>query len=194
MLALDITSNRGPIWDEAEAWAARLSAHPQAGGTTALVESLSTGSVVEPRPLPLNTVALLQKASAEIGLGPADTLHYAESLYLKGLTSYPRTETSRYPAQFDLPGTVRMLAQQKSAREAGSKIAPEAQAVHVKGIVAPRDDGEDAGDHPPITPVKIAQSANACGGEAAHAVYMLICRHFLATVSEDAVYITEVTL
>lgn len=33
-------------------------------------------------------------ASQVLGLGPDDALHAAEALYLKGILSYPRTETA----------------------------------------------------------------------------------------------------
>ena len=41
------------------------------------------------RPLPLNTVALLKAASERLRIGAGDAMHYAERLYLSGLTSYP---------------------------------------------------------------------------------------------------------
>ena len=47
------------------------------------------------KPLALNTVALLQKASAQLRIGPAAALEAAESLYTSGLTTYPRTETNK---------------------------------------------------------------------------------------------------
>lgn len=49
-----------------------------------------------------------------------------------------------------------------------------------------------AGDHPPITPIRSATEAEL-GGES-YRLYELIARHFLATVSPDAVYLaTKVT-
>ena len=60
-----------------------------------------------------------------------------------------------------------------------------AQQLAASGLTAPREDGHDVGDHPPITPVK-AVKPNQCGSEAHWALYEEVCRHFLATVSPDA--------
>ena len=57
------------------------------------------------------------------------------------------------------------------------------------GITPPRS-GVDMGDHPPITPVNLAVGLV---GDTAR-LYEMIVRHFLATVSDDAIYLsTKVT-
>jgi DNA topoisomerase-3 len=103
-------------------------------------------------------------------------MHYAEKLYLSGYTSYPRTETSKYAEAFDLTGTLALLAdaeiwlaQARSLLDSGAELKP-------------RQDGEDVGDHPPITPVKQA-TAKQCGD--AWPVYQLICKHFVSSISND---------
>lgn len=58
------------------------------------------------RPLPLNTVSMLKLSSTILGIGPFQTLNIAEKLYLSGFTTYPRTETSRYPKNFDIKSTI----------------------------------------------------------------------------------------
>ena len=56
----------------------------------------------KPRPLALNTVELMRVASSGLGMGPHQAMNIAERLYTQGYISYPRTETTSYPENFDL--------------------------------------------------------------------------------------------
>ena len=53
------------------------------------------------RPSGLNTVQMLQAASSALGMGPHHSMAIAERLYMQGLISYPRTESTKYPDAFD---------------------------------------------------------------------------------------------
>lgn len=66
------------------------------------VESVATKDLTKPRPLALNTVELMRAASSGLGLGPQTAMGIAERLYTQGYISYPRTETTSYPPNFDL--------------------------------------------------------------------------------------------
>eukprot|EP01060_Flectonema_neradi_P029887 TRINITY_DN4237_c0_g2_i1.p1 TRINITY_DN4237_c0_g2~~TRINITY_DN4237_c0_g2_i1.p1 ORF type:complete len:760 (+),score=136.87 TRINITY_DN4237_c0_g2_i1:79-2358(+) len=149
--------------------------------TTAIVKKVKTwGSTIQ-RPLPLNTVELLRKASSILGIDPGSALHYAEQLYLKGITSYPRTETNLYAANFDVSGTVDLLTTGGTPWAGGNQSRN-----------GQREDGTDAGDHPPVTPVKLATEAQ-CGP--AWPIYQLIVENFLRSIATDATFEeTEVTL
>jgi len=168
----------GEFWNEDEA--SQILASVRAAGPQCKIQSVRPFRSRIARPLPLNTVSLLRMASDELGLGPGDALHFAEQLYLKGITSYPRTETDKYPANFDLQGTARTLSNPNAA------WAHHAQQILEGTFTEPRQDGFDAGDHPPITPVKFTASASQCGGEAGYALYCAICTHFLSSISPDA--------
>lgn len=44
---------------------------------------------------------IIKVASAALGMGPHQTMNIAERLYLSGLITYPRTESTSYPQKFD---------------------------------------------------------------------------------------------
>lgn len=64
--------------------------------------SVSQKEKAKPRPLALNTVELMRVASAGLNMGPHHAMMLAEKLYTQGYISYPRTETTSYPENFDL--------------------------------------------------------------------------------------------
>jgi len=156
----------------------------------ALVSTLSTASGMVlrkedekthtyPRPIAMNTVQMLKDASTTLGMSPSEALAVAERLYINGYMSYPRTESTSYPPSMDLRTIV-------SALQAAPSPQIQAQARRlVSGevpLAQPRK-GTDAGDHPPITPTELIPQGLA-GGE--QALYNMVARHFLATLSPDA--------
>jgi len=71
-----------------------------------------------------------------------------------------------------------VLKQQAGSPDWGPAVADILRA----GIQRPKK-GHDAGDHPPITPMKAASEAEL--GHEAWRLYDYITRHFIATVSND---------
>ncbi|KAG4065539.1 hypothetical protein HA402_013309 [Bradysia odoriphaga] len=143
----------------------------------AYVESVTAKEQTKPRPQALNTVELMRAASSGLGLGPHNAMQIAEKLYTQGYISYPRTETTSYPNNFDLISVVNVLKPSSEFGEAAKSI--------LENFNQPRK-GTDCGDHPPITPMKLGHR-----GDFDHdtwRVYDYICRHFLATVSHDLKY------
>ena len=145
-----------------------------------VVSKVVTREKKQGRPTPLNTVAFLKACSKGLGIGPHAALSTAERLYLSGYLSYPRTESSAYPSSFDIKGTLKLQADDprwgtyvRDLLKAGPNGA--------KG-------GYDAGDHPPITPCRGA-GVHELGGDMSR-VYELVVRHFIATVSPDAVWMS----
>jgi len=66
------------------------------------VISVSMKEKAKVRPVALNTVELMRTASSGLGMGPHHAMQIAERLYTQGYISYPRTETTHYPENFDL--------------------------------------------------------------------------------------------
>uniref|UniRef100_A0AAQ4RS33 DNA topoisomerase n=1 Tax=Gasterosteus aculeatus aculeatus TaxID=481459 RepID=A0AAQ4RS33_GASAC len=145
----------------------------------AQVESVSKKEKAKQRPQALNTVEMLRVASSSLGMGPQHTMQIAERLYTQGYISYPRTETTHYPENFDLKGA---LKQQTS----NPMWAEEVKALLSTGLNRPRK-GADVGDHPPITPMRSASEGEL--GSDGWRLYDYITRHFIATVSQDCKYL-----
>jgi len=174
-------STRGDIWNHSEASAAAASA---LSSSTAQVLQVAVSRDVRARPLPLNTTDMLRAASDTLGIGPGDAMHLAERLYLAGYTTYPRTETSKYAPAFDTHAVL-------TALRGAADWLPHAQSSHSSSFVGPRDDGHDAGDHPPITPTAKLGTPKGCGD--GWTLYQLICRTFVASLSLDAIFSSATT-
>lgn len=177
--ALDLEWERSRVFDRE---AADVLLHlVSADGTLACVRS-TEGHSKRPRPQPMNTVAMLKAASKVLGLGPQRTMRIAEDLYLRGMLSYPRTESTAYPSSFDFREAVEELSR------AGGQLGGYSDRLLRDGIQRPRS-GVDMGDHPPITPVRAARG-DVLDSDAMR-LYSLVARHFLASISADAVFLTQ---
>ena len=147
------------------------------------VVSIDTKEEKRVRPNGLNTVEMLKAASAGLGMGAHRAMQVAERLYMAGHISYPRTESTGYPPGFALRET---LGIQKSHPVWGEFVS---KLVNDGLMTAPRR-GVDAGDHPPITPMRACTESEVGGGEAWR-LYDFISRHFIASVSPDCEYETQ---
>ncbi|KAK7933693.1 hypothetical protein WMY93_004589 [Mugilogobius chulae] len=145
----------------------------------AKVESVSKKEKAKQRPQALNTVEMLRVASSALGMGPQHTMQIAERLYTQGYISYPRTETTQYPENFDLKGA---LKQQANCPQWSQEV----KELLASGLNRPRK-GTDAGDHPPITPMRAASEAEL--GSDGWRLFDYITRHFISTVSQDCKYL-----
>ncbi|KAJ8675377.1 hypothetical protein QAD02_011163 [Eretmocerus hayati] len=89
-------------------------------------------------------------------------------------------ETTSYPENFDLLSTLR---QQQNNSDWGDEV----RKIISSGISRPKK-GNDAGDHPPITPMRSA-SRNELDGDAWR-LYDYITRDFIATLARDCKYLS----
>jgi DNA topoisomerase-1 len=127
-------------------------------------------------PAPFNTTALMSAASA-VGVAPARAMRAAESLYLKGLISYPRTDNTVYPASLDLHASLHALTGYAPVASVAGRLAG-------AGKLTPTRGKKRTTDHPPIYPVG-APKRELSGDQAK--VYDLVARRFLATLLPGAV-------
>ena len=157
----------------------------EGGDSFATVTSVVTKEKKQGRPVPLNTVNLLKACSKALGIGPHAAMQTAERLYLSGFLSYPRTESTAYPNSFDFYGTLQSQAND-------SRWGDLVRNLLITGPTKSKG-GVDMGDHPPIVPCRSA-SIHELSGDMAR-VYELVTRHFIASISPDAVWkSTKVTL
>ncbi|MFH1752397.1 MAG: DNA topoisomerase I [archaeon] len=127
------------------------------------------------KPLPFNTTEFLRAATAT-GFTAGKAMNLAESLYMKGLTSYPRTDNQVYAKSLDLKKVLKELSKiGKLKEEAGKLLA--------KKTLTPSK-GKESKDHPPIYPVA-APKENLSDQE--WRIYELIARRFMATLADDAI-------
>lgn len=145
----------------------------------ATITSIKTAPTSKWRPLPLTTVELQKCCAIYFKMSARDSLAAAESLYQKGIISYPRTETDRYPDQMDLRGLVAKQTHSSDWGQYASTLLNDETR-----FCAPRAGSHDDKAHPPIHPI-IHHGMDGFR-QAEKKVYEFIVRHFLATVSNDA--------
>lgn len=102
-----------------------------------------------------------------------------EKLYNRGFLSYPRTETTKFNPTINLRKIV-------SSLEANSEFGDFAKKIGTGEMWGgPKNGKNDDKAHPPIHPVKNANRAELTSDEGK--IYDILARHFLATISKDAV-------
>ena len=106
-------------------------------------------------------------------------MNIAEKLYNKGLISYPRTETTIYNKNINIKSLVNK-----------QKLNPDEEInayVKMMKINVPNNGKLDDQAHPPIHPVEIPNDEHGLT-EVELKIYNFIVKHFLACVSQNAIY------
>lgn len=140
---------------------------------TGTVVSVTKSDKILKRPEPFNTTSFLRSAST-IGVGTTSAMNTAESLYQKGIISYPRTDNTVYPSGLDFKGILEKISGLREYEKDAKEI--------LKKPINPSRGSKETTDHPPIHPVDIA--VDLTGTE--KKIYDLVVRRFLATLSTDA--------
>lgn len=128
-------------------------------------------------PAPFNTTSL-QAAAAGEGLAPARTMRLAESLYMRGLISYPRVDNTVYPRSLDLRECVRNLSVMQV-------YVPVCNQLLAQPKLTPTRGKEETTDHPPIYPTAPVDPHDLQPAE--WKLYNLVARRFLATLMDASV-------
>lgn len=146
------------------------------GADSAVVADVNVARRTQAPPAPFNTTSLMA-AAASVGLSPKRTMNAAESLYMDGYISYPRTDNTVYPPSLELRPLVEMVA-------AVPAIAADARKVLALPKLQPTRGAKETTDHPPVYPTG-APNLEALRPDQKK-VYELVARRFLATLSPPA--------
>ena len=145
----------------------------------AKVKNISTKQHQQESPDGLNTVGLLKLASSALKMSPHYIMGIAEKLYTMGYITYPRTETTKYSSNFDF---IRSLKSFENHPTFTHKVKHLLE--HFKPPSSSK--GTDIGDHPPITPSRVAFPENI--DKDLWNIYELICNYYFTSLSSSIVY------
>ncbi len=161
---------KGRFWDRQEAESAFSKK-----ADTGVVQSVSRKEKTLARPLPFNTTSFLRAATA-IGFSAAKAMSLAETLYQRGLISYPRTDNTVFPPSIGLRKILESLMHIEEFYPVATQLLSRKKLVPSRGKKA-------AKDHPPIHPVGTPKEKLS---PQEWRVYELVCRRFFAVLSDDA--------
>ncbi len=144
-------------------------------GDKAVVKSFKKKERKEAKPIPFNTTEFLREASKF--MSPAKAMSVAETLYMNGYISYPRTDNTVYPPTLNLKSLASKFLESDFRKEAELVLA---------GELKPSRGKKESKDHPPIYPTAVAKKGELSREE--WTIYELVVRRFLATLSPDAIW------
>jgi len=138
-------------------------------GKRGVAVTIKKQDILEPNP-PFNLTELQLESYRLYGFTPAKTLQLAQSLYLSGVISYPRTSSQKLPESIDYKSILEKLNQKSHLNNLMKREIP-VQGKHSDPA------------HPSIYPTGEFQVLN----EEEEKVYNLIVKRFLSLFCEDAV-------
>ncbi|MCK9595740.1 DNA topoisomerase I [Candidatus Pacearchaeota archaeon] len=138
-------------------------------GKTAIANTVKKEESLPPNP-PFNLTSLQMEAYRLFGITPSRALQIAQSLYLAGLISYPRTSSQKLPDSINYKEILEKLAKQYKAEELITRDKP---------IEGTKSDPA----HPSIYPT--GERGTLSDDE--EKIYNLIVRRFLSLFCENAI-------
>ncbi|MDO8528580.1 MAG: DNA topoisomerase I [Nanoarchaeota archaeon] len=139
-------------------------------GKTGEARTTKKQQILQPNP-PFNLTELQMEAYRLHGITPARTLQIAQSLYLNGLISYPRTSSQKLPDSISYKEILDKLSRQYKAERLIKRLKP---------IEGKKSDPA----HPSIYPT--GNNPEALSSEE-EKIYNLIVKRFLSLFCEDAI-------
>ena len=164
---------KGKFWDKKEADAVIAGTK---GAKHALVASAEKKEFSQQPPFPFDLTTLQMEAYHALGIQPKRTLEVAQSLYIAGAISYPRTSSQKLPESIGYRKILQALAK-------NSGYTALANALLSRSSLKPNDGEKADPAHPAIFPTGMQPSFD---DEREAKVYDLVVRRFLATFSDPA--------
>lgn len=131
-------------------------------------------------PVPLNTSKALILITKTLKISADMAFKAMNDLYLNQLISYPRTDSDKYNQSFEHKKYLRDLSGNPVYGSYTSDLI-------INGRFNPNQGKKDAGDHPPITPIKSVDiNSYKFDNNIQKRVYDILVRHYLALFSESA--------
>ncbi len=135
-------------------------------------------------PNPFNLTTLQSEAYGQFKITPKETLALAQTLYLAGVTSYPRTSSQQLDPKLGLKKIMTDLSKQPQYQELCKEL--------LKGQMKPNNGKKTDPAHPAIYPTGLVPKELK---PREHKIYDLIVKRFMATFATPAVRETmEVSL
>ncbi|MCK4777590.1 MAG: DNA topoisomerase I, partial [Actinomycetia bacterium] len=118
-------------------------------GNKGRVDKVESKKIKTPPPAPFNTTSFLAASSA-IRITPSRAMFIAESLYMKGLISYPRVDNTVFPPSLKMENILEILKNQ-------NELGIYASELIAKKRFKPTRGKKYSTDHPPIHPTGLAR-------------------------------------
>jgi DNA topoisomerase I len=143
---------------------------------TALISKIKRTKRNQAPPFPFDLTSLQSESYAHFRITPKETLALAQSLYLAGVTSYPRTSSQQLDEKLGLKKIMQDLSKQPVYQEMCKEL--------LKTGLKPNNGKKTDPAHPAIYPTGVVPSSLK---EREKKVYDLIVKRFMATFAKPAV-------
>ncbi|RLJ02196.1 MAG: DNA topoisomerase I, partial [Candidatus Aenigmatarchaeota archaeon] len=162
----------GKFWEKEEAFGVKK----RCDGKDAKVFEVKRREYKQNPPHPFDLTTLQTEAYAAFRMSPTVTLSIAQSLYERGLISYPRTSSQKLPKKIGYKDIIQKLSLQKKYSGFARKL--------LSKELKPNEGKKKDPAHPAIYPTgEVPKKLNKYEAK----VYDLIVRRFLATFEEPAI-------
>jgi DNA topoisomerase-1 len=146
-------------------------------GASGTIDDVKRTQVSQPPPVPFNLSGLQSEAYRHFGFKPSRTLALAQSLYLEGVISYPRTGSQKIPESINVRQILQLLSRRRQYKAHATKILQSKKLTPMEGKA------KDSA-HPAIHPTGEKPTKRLTPSE--KKVYDLIVRRFFALFGKPA--------